>query len=90
MSPLGWVSPLATFVALHPFAAFTGNASLVTSGQEIGIPVCVGSGKIEVTELVLMVVGLALMVELGTRMLLDSGGASSTRLAATSLSKSAF
>jgi hypothetical protein len=69
---------------------FIGNASLLTSGQDKGISVVVGSGKATETVLVLIVVGRTLIVEVGTRALLDIGGVSWTRFAVTSLSKSAF
>lgn len=90
ISPLGWVRSPATFVAFHPFAVLIGNASLPTLGQDEGTLVDVGSDKPEEVVLVLMVVGRKLIVELGIETLLDTGGALSTRFAATSWSKSAF
>jgi hypothetical protein len=88
--PRGCVSPPAIFVALQPLVVFTGNARAGTPAHTNGTLVCVGCGVADGKVLVLKVVGRTLEVELGRGMILDAGGASCTRFAATSLSKSTF
>lgn len=87
--PLGCKRFPETFTAFHPLAVKTGEWNSEIPAQELGIPVCtgrfVGEGVPVMNVLVCELVG-----ELEAEMRVVAGGASGTKFAATSLSKSVF